>query len=81
MKYWLVTLQITQGESETYDKSVHAAEKFERKDLDAYALDYMAEGEEVEPGFCEFLCGEVVVKSYGLKQITKKEYDVLVVVL
>jgi len=83
MRYWVLKTGIQNGEYEYNSLSLQQTKGKEEFDAEAYVKDFYADGgeETYGKGTYYFNGGEVACWVEGLKEITKKEYDVLYKVL
>ena len=76
MRYWFLQLEINCGEYEFIESSVQKTSGGESFNADTYASKYY-DGESfslTDKRVFFFNNGEVAVKVYGVKEITKEEY-------
>jgi len=81
MKYFILRLQIRDGEREYYSRSTLTAESFEDADnqADERAKTFWGDGfkeDEKDRGYYQ-LFGETYVEVDGLDEVSKEDFDVL----
>lgn len=74
MKYWFLNIEIRNGEYEYNSLSLHTGKFNAEEYVKGF---YNDDGEESDNGEYYFNGGEVACSIKKLKEITKKEYDVL----
>jgi hypothetical protein len=77
MKYWLLTIAITVGDYEFYQKSLHKCKgEFDCNDND-YIRNFYADSEEEEQGVYSANGGEIQWCAHDIQELTKKEYEMM----
>lgn len=74
-KYWLLTVQVTNGEYESLIRSAHEG----AFNAEEYVKDFYANPDEVEEGSetYYFNGGEIACQIYSFQEIPKQDYDIL----
>lgn len=79
-RYWLLKLVITIGDYEFFDKSLHKCKG--EFDGENYAKNFYGDADEPDvdfdaDGVYYFNGAELAVSVFGMKELTKKEYEVM----
>ena len=76
MRYWYLDIEITCGEYEFHSKSLHVT-KGNKFDEDTYVKGFYGDEPDEDDGTYYFFAGEIACQVSDIREITKKQHDIL----